>query len=118
MRWRNGVDAYDVRDSFTNVQKVVVGNDNLSHTEFESLSASFIKTQERIETMKTVESRLLKYIPAKMRKYVVWLDFEKSSHTYFLTFEKNGKEISAEPSDSIEELRWNARQCIIELNNI
>lgn len=65
--------------------------------------------------MKKVEERLVGYIPKKMRKYVVWLDFEKSSHVYFLTFEKDGKEVSAEPADSVSELTWNAKQCINEL---
>ncbi len=65
--------------------------------------------------MKKVEERLLKYIPKKMRNYVVWLDYEKSSHVYFLTFEKDGKEVSAEPADSVSELNWNAKQCKAEL---
>lgn len=63
------------------------------------------------EKMQFVEQRLMKYIPAKLRPYVVWLDFEQSSHTYFLVFEKDGKEMEAEPSDTIAELRWNANQC-------
>ena len=46
---------------------------------------------------------------------MVWLDFEKSSHVYFLTFEKDGIEISAEPSDTVSELTWNANQCKKEL---
>ena len=62
-----------------------------------------------------VESRLLKYIPKKMRQYVVWLDFEKSSHVYFLTFEKDGIEYSAEPADTVSELTWNANQLKQEL---
>jgi hypothetical protein len=65
--------------------------------------------------MKHIETRLIKYIPAKLRQYVVWLDFEKSSHVYFLTFEKDGKEVNAEPSDSVSELTWNAKQCVKEL---
>lgn len=65
--------------------------------------------------MKIVEERLLKYIPARMRKYVVWLDFEKSSHVYFLTFEKDGVEVNAEPSDSVGELTYNAKACADEL---
>lgn len=65
--------------------------------------------------MKSIDKRLLAYIPAKMRPYVVWLDFEKSSHVYFLTFEKDGKEVNAEPSDTVEELRWNAKMCAEEL---
>lgn len=65
--------------------------------------------------MVTVEKRLMKYIPKKMQPYVVWLDFEKSSHVYFLTFEKDGIEVSAEQSDTVSELNWNARQCRQEL---
>lgn len=65
--------------------------------------------------MKHVEQRLLKYIPSKMREYVVWLDFERSSHVYFLTFSKDGKEVHSEPSDTVDELRWNAKQCAEEL---
>ena len=67
--------------------------------------------------MNKVDKRLLKYIPKKMQPYVVWLDYEKSSHVYFLTFEKDGREVSAEPSDSVSELTWNARQCRDELFN-
>lgn len=66
--------------------------------------------------MKHIEHRLMKYIPKKMQQYVVWLDFEKSSHVYFLTFEKDGIEINAEPSDTVSELVWNAKQCKKELN--
>ena len=62
-----------------------------------------------------IDERLLRYIPKKMRPFVTWLDFEKSSHVYFLTFEKDGKEVSAEPSDTVLELTWNARQCGEEL---
>ena len=58
-----------------------------------------------------IEHRLLRYIPADMRRYVVWLDYEKSSHTYFLTFEKDGVEVDAETSDTVSELTWNAKQC-------
>lgn len=65
--------------------------------------------------MTHVETRLLKYIPKKMRNYVTWLDFESSSHVYFLTFEKDGIEVSAEPSDTVSELTWNAKQCLKEL---
>lgn len=65
--------------------------------------------------MTHVETRLLKYIPKKMRNYVTWLDFERSSHVYFLTFEKDGIEVSAEPSDTVSELTWNAKQCLKEL---
>lgn len=62
-----------------------------------------------------IEKRLLKYIPKKMQQYVSWLDFEDSSHVYFLSFEKDGKEVHAEPSDTVDELTWNARQCRKEL---
>lgn len=67
------------------------------------------------EIMKSVEARLLKYIPANMRRYVVWLEYVKCSHVYFLTFEKDGVEVSAEPADTVKELSWNARQCRAEL---
>lgn len=66
-------------------------------------------------TSQYIEKRLLKYIPKEIRRYVVWLDFEPSSHTYFLTFEKDGKEVSAENSDTVSELNWNAKQCMAEL---
>lgn len=65
--------------------------------------------------MVRIEERLMAYIPMKLRKYVVWLDYEKSSHVYFLTFERDRKEVSAEPSDTVSELRWNAKQCMKEL---
>lgn len=57
-----------------------------------------------------IEKRLLKYIPKHLRQYVVWLDFEPSSHVYFLTVEKDGIEESAEPADTVSELKWNAKQ--------
>lgn len=60
-----------------------------------------------------IEKRLLKYLPKESVPYVVWLDHENygKENTYFLTFgDQEGKEISAEPSDSVSELRWNARQ--------
>lgn len=57
-----------------------------------------------------VEKRLLKYIPANVRKYVVWLEFVKCSHVYFLTYEKDSIETNAEPSDTVAELRWNAKE--------
>ena len=66
-------------------------------------------------TSQYIEKRLLKYIPKEIRRYVVWLDFEPSSHTYFLTFEKDGKEVSAENSDTVSELNWNAKQGMAEL---
>lgn len=65
--------------------------------------------------MKHIEKKYMKYIPKKMQKYVVWLDFEPSSHVYFLTFEKDGIEVSAEQSDTVSELTWNAKQCRKEL---
>ena len=65
--------------------------------------------------MKHIEQKFMRYIPKSMQKYVVWLDFEKSSHVYFLTFEKDGVEVNAEPSDTVSELNWNARQCKKEL---
>lgn len=65
--------------------------------------------------MKHIDERLMKYIPKKMQKYVVWLEFVRCSHVYFLTFEKDGVEVSAEPSDTVSELRWNAGQCREEL---
>ena len=65
--------------------------------------------------MNRIEERLMKYIPKQIRQYVVWLDSEKQygkQFTYFLTFEKDGKEFSAEPSDSVSELAWNAKNMI------
>ena len=58
-----------------------------------------------------IEQRLMKYIPKRLQPYVVWLDYEPSSHVYFLTFEVDGVEVHAEPSDTVSELNWNARQC-------
>lgn len=57
-----------------------------------------------------IEARLMKYIPAKLRPYVTWLDYEPSSHAYFLTCEKDGEEVSAETADTVSELVWNAKQ--------
>ena len=65
--------------------------------------------------MKYIEKRLLKYIPKKMQPYVVWLDYEPSSHVYFLTFEKDGIEYNVEQADTVTELTWNARQYKEEL---
>jgi len=66
-------------------------------------------------SLNVVEQRLLKYIPAKLRKYVVWLDYESSSHCYFLTCEKDGVEESAETADTVSELCWNAKQLMNRL---
>lgn len=57
-----------------------------------------------------IEKRLMKYIPKRLQPYVVWLDYEPSSHVYFLTFEKDGVEYSPDPADDVSELTWNARQ--------
>ena len=65
--------------------------------------------------METIEKRLLKYIPKKMQPYVIWLDYEKSSHVYFLTFEKDEIEYNVEPADTVAELTYNARQYKKEL---
>lgn len=65
-----------------------------------------------------VEKRLLKYIPAKLRPYVVCLDFEKSSHVYFLTFAVGDMEVSPDPADTVAELTWNARQCESEIRRL
>ena len=62
-----------------------------------------------------VEKRLLKYIPKQLRPYVVWLDSEKVGNhqwTYFLTVEKDGVEMSAEPCDSVSELTWEAKSLL------
>jgi hypothetical protein len=61
----------------------------------------------------TIEKRLLKYIPKAAVQYVSWLDHESYGRTnsYFLTYEdEDGREFSAETSDSVSELRWNAKQ--------
>ncbi len=61
----------------------------------------------------SVEQRLMKYLPKESRKYVSWLDHESygRENAYFLTFEdEDGREFSAETSDSVSELRWNAKQ--------
>lgn len=66
-----------------------------------------------------VEQRLMKYIPKAVRPYVVWLDSERTGnhqYIYWLTLEKDGKEYSAEPADSVSELNWNAKQMIPYLN--
>lgn len=54
-----------------------------------------------------IDERLLKYIPKKMQKYLVWL--EKSCGVYFVTFEINGVEDS-ETCDTVDEIRWNCQQ--------
>ena len=58
-----------------------------------------------------IEKRLLQYLPKASREFVSWLDFDRDSHVYFLTFaDKDGNEVSAEPSDTVSELAWNAKQ--------
>lgn len=57
-----------------------------------------------------VTKRLLRYLPKASRDYVVFLDFDRDSHVYFLTFgNSEGNEVSAEPSDTVSELAWNAK---------
>ena len=70
--------------------------------------------------MDCVDKKLLKYIPAKLRPYCVWLDVEKDYYdkrkrTYYAIFEKDGKEYSSEYVDSINELIWNCRQVLEEM---
>ena len=65
-----------------------------------------------------IEKRLLRYIPAGARQYVAWLDYEKSSHVYFLTLEKDGIEANAEPADTVSELTWNAKQALQYLDEL
>ena len=66
--------------------------------------------------MKTCEERVLKYLPKKYHKYIVWAEKSHNScdnsNVYFLTIEVNGKEYNAEPSDTIEEMKWNFKEVI------
>ena len=60
----------------------------------------------------SIEKRLLKYLPRESVKFVAWLDHETTGRatTYFLTYsDENGRELSAEPSDTVSELRLNAK---------
>ena len=70
--------------------------------------------------MNYVNEKLLKYIPAKLRPYCVWLDVEKDYYdkrkrTYYAIFEKDGKEYNSEYVDSISELIWNCKQVLKEM---
>ena len=63
--------------------------------------------------IEAIEKRLLKYIPKDAVPYVTWLDHESygRENTYFLTLaDEDGRELSAEPADSVSELRFNAKQ--------
>ncbi len=45
----------------------------------------------------TIDKRYTRYIPKKILPYLVWLDRQDNecdgSHVYFITFEKDGKQI-------------------------
>lgn len=60
--------------------------------------------------IKTVEKRLLKYLPKAAISSVVWLDHEHHSdgtNTYWLVYaDQNGEELSSAPIDSVAELRY------------
>lgn len=63
-------------------------------------------------TIQSIETHLLKHLPKESMPFVVWLDHSKHGRgsTYFLTYgDTDGHELSAEPSDTVSELRWNAR---------
>ena len=68
--------------------------------------------------MKNCEEKVMKYLPKKYHKYVVWA--EKchnscdNSNVYFVTIEVNGKEYSIEIADTIEEMKYNFRETIKE----
>ena len=68
--------------------------------------------------MENCEGKVMKYLPKKYHKYIVWA--EKchnscdNSNVYFVTIEVNGKEYSSEPADTIEEMKWNFKETIKE----
>ena len=63
--------------------------------------------------IQTVEKRLLRYLPKASIPFVVWLDHEHQTdgtNTYFLTLaDEQLKELSC-VSDSVSELRFDAKQ--------
>lgn len=69
--------------------------------------------------MENCEEKVMKYLPKKYHKYVVWAEKHHNecdnSNVYFLTIEVNGKEYSAEPADTINEMKWNFKQVIKEV---
>lgn len=66
--------------------------------------------------MKKCEEKVMKYLSKRYHKYIVWA--EKchnscdNSNVYFLTIKIKGKEYNAEPSDTIEDLKWNFKELI------
>lgn len=68
--------------------------------------------------MKNCEENVMKYLPKRYRKYIVWA--EKchnscdNSNVYFVTIEVNGKEYESENADTIDEMRWNFKETIKE----
>ena len=70
--------------------------------------------------MNCVDKKLLKYVPAKLRQYCVWLDketdyYDKRKNTYYAIFEKDNKEYSSDYVDSVSELTWNCKQILEEM---
>ena len=69
--------------------------------------------------MNYIDKRYLRYVPAKMRKYLVWLDRTDNecdhSHVYFIIFEKDGIEYCPEPADTVGEITWNCKQIAKEM---
>lgn len=69
--------------------------------------------------MNYINQRYVRYIPKKMREYLVWLDRIDNecdgSHVYFITFEKDGVEYHTEPCDTVSEITWNSRETGIEM---
>lgn len=69
--------------------------------------------------MKNCEENVIKYLPKRYHKYIVWAEKSHNScdnsNVYFLTIEVNGKEYHAEPSDTIKELKWNFKEVIKEV---
>lgn len=67
-----------------------------------------------------IETRWLKYVPAKMRPFLVWLDRQDNScdnsHCYFATFEKDGKQYSMEVADTVSEITWNCKELLKEMD--
>lgn len=68
--------------------------------------------------MRNCEEKVLKYLPKKYHKYIVWAEKCHNScdgsNVYFVIIEVNEKEYSIEPADTIEEMKWNFKETIKE----
>lgn len=63
-----------------------------------------------MNNIRTIEKRLLKYLPKESIPYVIWLDheyhYDAPHNTYWLVYGDNeGHEVSTEPCDYVSELR-------------